>query len=174
MRKRVLVVEDNHELLELLTLNLEAEGFAIHTAADGKQALTQADRVQPDAVVLDLMLPGMDGLAVCEKLRESRRTSKVPILILTGLASQLGRIVALGTGATDYLAKPASTQHIVERLRELMAQSVRPRVNSRTRPASRTRSRPRSRAGSSTGPAGRSARRSTGGAKRRSKVRADR
>src|ERR1035441_5359403 len=91
MRKKILVVEDNTELLKLLRLNLKAAGFAIATATNGIEALKKAHSVSPDLVLLDLVLPELDGFAVCETLRKGPTTASIPIIVLTGLTTNLGR-----------------------------------------------------------------------------------
>jgi DNA-binding response OmpR family regulator len=117
MRKRILVVEDNEELLELLSLSLKCEGFSISTAKSGIEAVRKARTSPPDLILLDLMLPEMDGFGVCETLRRHAATAGIPILILSGASGQLTRLAGLESGGTDFIAKPASPKDLASRIR---------------------------------------------------------
>jgi DNA-binding response OmpR family regulator len=114
---RVLVVEDERNLLALLRNYLEREGFEVHEALDGRGALELARRAQPDVVVLDWMLPGLDGMEV---LRGLRRFSEAYVVMLTARAEEVDRIVGLSTGADDYLVKPFSPGELVARVRAML------------------------------------------------------
>jgi DNA-binding response OmpR family regulator len=114
---RVLVVEDEENLLTLLRNYLEREGFEVHETLDGPEALEVARRVHPDVVVLDWMLPGLDGMEV---LRELRRFSEAYVIMLTARAEEVDRIVGLSTGADDYLVKPFSPGELVARVRAML------------------------------------------------------
>ena len=116
MRKRILVVEDDLDLVELLKFNLSNAGFAIAVATDGAEALKKARAQHPDLVLLDLMLPELDGFAVCEILRRDTSTAAIPIIILTAMSSQLARIAGVGAGANDYITKPFSLKHLLSRI----------------------------------------------------------
>src|SRR5438094_10036839 len=124
MRKKILVVEDNPELLELLQLNFKEAGFAISTATDGVEALEQARAVSPDLVLLDLLLPELDGFAVCEILRRDPATASVPVIMLTGVSGQLARYAGLESGASEYVTKPASPKQLVSRIKTLLQSST--------------------------------------------------
>jgi two-component system alkaline phosphatase synthesis response regulator PhoP len=115
--KTVLVVDDERNIVELVRLYLEKEGFAVVTAADGEQALTQFERIDPDLVVLDLMLPKMDGFEVCRQLR---RRSDVPILMLTARSEDVDAIVGLELGADDYVTKPFNPRALVARVKAIL------------------------------------------------------
>lgn len=121
VRKKILVVEDDAELAELLSFNLKSAGFAIGTAADGIEALKKVRSLHPDLILLDLMLPELDGFAVCEILRRDAATASVPIVILTALSSELARLNGLAAGANDYLTKPFSPGELVGRVRLLLS-----------------------------------------------------
>ena len=125
MRKRVLVVEDDLELVELLTFNLAKTGRSVIVATDGGQALQKARTQGPDLVLLDLMLPELDGLAVCEILRRDRGTRRIPIIIMTATSGQLARVAALAAGANDYVTKPFPIQGMLERIDAILSQSQR-------------------------------------------------
>src|SRR5258707_9238674 len=122
MRKKVLLVEDNVELLELMRLNLKQAGFSIATARNGIEALKKARSVVPDLVVLDLVLPELDGFAVCETLRRSKETADLPVIMLTGLTSEMTRFAGLESGANEYVTKPVSTHHLVSRIKHWLRQ----------------------------------------------------
>jgi DNA-binding response OmpR family regulator len=113
----VLIVEDDTRIATLVTLYLEREGFTTRTAADGWQALELARRYPPSFVILDLMLPAVDGWEVCRALR---RTSDVPILILTAREDELDRILGLELGADDYVVKPFSPRELVARVKAIL------------------------------------------------------
>jgi len=114
MDNRILVVEDEPALLETLTYNLERQGYQVLTATDGWQALQLARTEDPDLVLLDVMLPGLDGFDVCRLLR---RTSSIPILMLTARADEVDKVVGLEMGADDYLTKPFSMRELLARVK---------------------------------------------------------
>jgi two-component system, OmpR family, alkaline phosphatase synthesis response regulator PhoP len=120
MRKKILVVDDDAELIELMRFNLKNAGFSIGTALNGLEALKKARSIVPDLIVLDLMMPELDGFAVCEILRRDRSTASIPILMLTALSSELGRLTGFECGATDYLTKPFSPKSVVARVQSLL------------------------------------------------------
>ncbi|HLZ28608.1 MAG TPA: response regulator transcription factor, partial [Chloroflexota bacterium] len=113
----VLVVDDEANLVDLLRGYLEREGFVIATASDGPTAVDTARAIQPDLVVLDLMLPGFDGLEVCRRLRQF---TDAYVLMLTARAEEIDRIVGLEVGADDYLAKPFSPRELVARVKAML------------------------------------------------------
>ncbi|MGE5591931.1 MAG: response regulator [Bacillota bacterium] len=114
---RVLVVDDEPALVELVAFNLRKAGFDVNTAADGAAALEAVRAWDPQLVVLDLMLPGLDGFEVC---RELRKWSAVPVLMLTARKEEVDRVVGLEIGADDYLTKPFSPRELVARVRALL------------------------------------------------------
>ena len=116
-KKSVLVVEDEENLLEALRYNLEREGYQVHTAADGGDGLELARKLNPSLVLLDIMLPTLDGFEVCRILR---RESEVPILILTAKGEEVDRVVGLELGADDYITKPFSIRELVARVRNTL------------------------------------------------------
>src|SRR5437879_89627 len=120
MRKKILIVEDNSDLLELLRLTLKSAGFSVATATNGIDALKKARSLSPDAVVLDLVLPELDGFAVCETLRKDQITASTSVIILTGLSSQFTRYAGLEAGADDYMMKPVGPDHLVSRINALL------------------------------------------------------
>jgi DNA-binding response OmpR family regulator len=123
MRKKILVVEDDLELLELLRLSLKHAGLAVATATNGIEALKKARSVTPDLIVLDLVLPELDGFAVCETLRKHCATSAIPIILLTGLTSEFARYAGLEAGANECVTKPVSPKALVSRIRHCLRQA---------------------------------------------------
>ncbi len=120
---RVLVVDDEQPIVDILAYHLEKDGFEVQGATDGLEALRRVEMMPPDLVILDLMLPGLDGIAVC---REIRRSSEVPIMILTAKGDETDRVVGLEIGADDYVVKPFSVREVVARARALIRRTSRP------------------------------------------------
>lgn len=116
MRKKVLIVEDDTDLLEILRLSLKSAGFSIATAKNGIEALKKARTLLPDLILLDLVLPELDGFAVCETLRKDRVTASVPIIVVSGLASEFTRLAGFESGATDYVTKPFAPSELVSKV----------------------------------------------------------
>ena len=117
---RVLVVDDEPVLVDTIRYNLRHEGYEVHVASDGQEALRIAQAATPDLVVLDLMLPGVSGLEVCRQLR---RDSTVPILMLTAKDDEVDKIVGLEVGADDYMTKPFSMRELLARVRAMLRRS---------------------------------------------------
>ena len=124
MRKRILVVEDNEEMLELLALSLESEGFSISTAVSGIEAVKKARVNRPDLILLDLMLPEMDGFGVCETLRRDPAIAGTPILILSGATGELTRLAGLESGGTEFITKPAKPKDLISKIRAALEAGV--------------------------------------------------
>lgn len=116
MRKKILVVEDDSDLLEILRLSLKSAGYSIATAKNGIEALKKARTLGPDLIVLDLVLPELDGFAVCETLRKDRLTAGVPVVVITGLSSEFTRLAGFESGATDYVTKPFTPSELVSKV----------------------------------------------------------
>lgn len=123
----VLVVDDQENIIEFIKLGLKYEGFLVEAAADGPQGLDAALRLNPDLIILDLMLPGIDGLEVCRRLRKNPITQDIPILMLTAKDDVRDRIVGLDMGADDYLTKPFSFEELVARIRAILRRQQRTR-----------------------------------------------
>jgi DNA-binding response OmpR family regulator len=117
MTERILVVEDEVSIRETIAYNLSREGFQVEQAADGNVAIEIARTTKPDALILDIMLPGKDGLEVCRILRKE---SNVPILMLTARADEIDKIVGLEIGADDYMVKPFSMRELMTRTKALL------------------------------------------------------
>ena len=117
--KRVLIVEDDPDIVELITHYLEAEGFRVDALADGADAFNRLKNESYDLLVLDLQLPGMDGLSLCAALRRDPDTERLPIVMLTARGDESDRVVGLEVGADDYVVKPFSPKELVARARAL-------------------------------------------------------
>ncbi|SCZ57174.1 response regulator transcription factor [Thiohalomonas denitrificans] len=118
MNRSILVIEDDADIADLVALHLRDEGHSVDIAADGEAGLTRALGGRYDLVVLDLMLPGMDGLSLCQRLRAEDRY--LPVLMLTARSSELDRVLGLEIGADDYLTKPFSIRELVARVKALL------------------------------------------------------
>jgi two-component system phosphate regulon response regulator PhoB len=120
VRSKILIVDDEPEAVELVEFNLKQAGFTVVTAADGADALNKARATSPNLVVLDLMLPEINGLEVCKMLRRDVATAGVPIIMLTAKASEIDRVLGLELGADDYITKPFSPRELVLRIQKLL------------------------------------------------------
>lgn len=118
------MVEDDPDLVELLSFNLRTAGFIVATAADGIDVLKKARNSLPDLILLDLMLPELDGFAVCEILRRDSATASTPIVIVTAMSSPFARLTGLEAGANDYITKPFSPKQLIARIQILLAQDT--------------------------------------------------
>jgi DNA-binding response OmpR family regulator len=118
--KRALVVEDDPDIVELVEHYLRPEGFAVDALADGRRALDRIRQVGYDLLILDLQLPGLDGLRLCAEVRRDKRTRGVPVVMLTARGDEADRIVGLEVGADDYVVKPFSPKELVARVRALL------------------------------------------------------
>lgn len=121
----ILIVEDEREIAQLINNCLTREGFTCYHAYDGITALQEVQTIQPDLIILDLMLPQLDGLEVCSRIRNQGMTKDPYILMLTAKGEELDRIIGLSTGADDYLVKPFSPRELVARVRALLRRSLR-------------------------------------------------
>jgi DNA-binding response OmpR family regulator len=120
--RRILVVEDERTIADALAARLRAEGFLVQVAADGPSAVEAARRTPPDAIVLDIMLPGFDGLEVCRRLQAER---PVPVLMLTARDDETDLLVGLAVGADDYMVKPFSMRELAARVHALLRRATR-------------------------------------------------
>ncbi|MDZ4340587.1 MAG: response regulator transcription factor [candidate division NC10 bacterium] len=123
MRAKVLVVDDEQDILDLVRYHLEREGYQVVGCRDGKSALDLVGREKPDLVVLDLLMPGVDGFEVCRRLR---RESSIPIVMLTAKADETDTVVGLELGADDYVTKPFSPRELVARVRAVLRRGTGP------------------------------------------------
>jgi len=120
LAQEILVVDDETDIRSLVVLHLEREGFRCRTASNGPDAVREATVRPPALIVLDLMLPGFDGLEVCRRLRADAATSRVPVVMLTAKAEEVDRVVGLEVGADDYVVKPFSPKELVARVRAVL------------------------------------------------------
>lgn len=118
--KKVLVVDDEADLVELVSYNLKKEGFDIDSAFDGEEALAKLKKVNYDLLILDLMLPGIQGMELCKILRNNPATARLPVIMLTAKGEELDKIIGLEMGADDYMTKPFSTRELIARVRAVL------------------------------------------------------
>ncbi len=134
MAQTILIVDDEKDILDLLEFNLQAEGYHIVTARDGEQALELAERVNPDLIILDIMLPQKDGWTVLRELRAKPETASIPVIFLTAKSSEIDEVVGLELGADDYIVKPISLRKLIARVKTVLrkanqvSRSKEPRV----------------------------------------------
>lgn len=125
MSSKILVVDDEANITELMRFNLSKEGYQVSTAATGQQCLELAEKQLPDLIILDLMLPGMDGLEVCRNLRKNTLTENIPIIMLTARGEEVDKVLGLEMGADDYMTKPFSPRELLARVKALLRRSTR-------------------------------------------------
>jgi two-component system phosphate regulon response regulator PhoB len=118
-RTRILLIEDERGLTEALTWTFQREGYEVLVAADGQEGLRRAQTLLPDLIILDLMLPGLNGLEVCRELRAGERTREIPIIILSAKAEETDQVVGFSLGADDYVTKPFSPKVLLQRIKAL-------------------------------------------------------
>lgn len=120
----ILVIDDEKDLLELVRYNLEKNGFDVICASDGRSGQEIATKHHPDLIILDVMMPGMDGLEVCQRLRSDERTARLPIIMLTARTTETDRIVGLEMGADDYITKPFSPRELIARVKAVLRRTT--------------------------------------------------
>ncbi len=128
----ILIVEDEAEIAQLIQIYLEKEGFSCRTCRDGLTAIQLSQELQPDLIILDLMIPELDGLEVCARIRQKPGNKDPYILMLTAKGEEIDRIIGLSTGADDYMVKPFSPRELVARVRALLRRTLRQGGQSRT------------------------------------------
>jgi len=122
----IIVVEDDPDILHLLTFNIQSSGFEVLTSMDGNEALSLIREHLPDLIILDLMLPGLDGFEVCKQLKRDLETQSIPVIMLTAKSEEVDRIVGLELGADDYVVKPFSPRELVLRMRAVLRRATAP------------------------------------------------
>lgn len=120
MTRKILVVDDEADIVELLSYNLQLDGFEVIGAASGIEALNQARKHLPEIIILDLMLPDMDGFSICEILRCQPSTADIPVIVLTAMAGEFPRLHGFEVGATDYCMKPIRPRDLRERVKAVL------------------------------------------------------
>lgn len=123
-KPRVLVIEDEADIRELIRYNLEQEGFKVREAGTGEEGLTSARKKKPDIILLDLMLPGMQGLEVCRRLRAMSETEDTPMIMVSAKGEEPDIVAGLEMGADDYITKPFSTREMVARVRSVLRRGI--------------------------------------------------
>ena len=131
--KHILVVEDEPDTAELLELHLQNEGYRVTVAADGEQALSKLHKLMPDLVILDLMIPEIDGLEVCKFIRKDPATESLPVMMCTAKTSEIDKILGLEQGADDYVTKPFSPRELVLRVKNLLRRTETNQVQDENR-----------------------------------------
>ena len=124
-RKKALVVDDEQYITELIQFNLENNGFDVLTCDNGEDAIKRTHEFMPNVILLDLMLPGMDGFEVCKILRSNEASSKIPIIMLTAKGEETDKVLGLELGADDYLTKPFSIRELIARIKAVLRRSER-------------------------------------------------
>lgn len=123
-KENILIVDDEEDVLELVRYNFAKEGYGTITATSGEDALTKVMTKKPDIVILDLMLPGIDGLSVCKKLKNSSITENIPIIMLTAKGEEADIVTGLELGADDYITKPFSPKVLIARVRRILHRNI--------------------------------------------------
>lgn len=118
--RKVLIIEDDSDIVELLRVNLSKEGYQVTAAKSGELGIPLALKNSPDVILLDLMLPGADGLEVCKSLKSDKKTSNIPVIILTAKSEEVDVVTGLEVGADDYITKPFSPKVVVARIRNVL------------------------------------------------------
>jgi len=116
----ILIIDDEKDIVETIEYNLKKEGFSTHKSFDGINGLRLIKEINPDLVILDLMLPGMSGIEVCKAAKKNEKTSKIPIIMLTAKKQEVDKIVGLEVGADDYIVKPFSMKELVARIKAIL------------------------------------------------------
>jgi len=124
-KSKILVVDDEAHILELVRFNLEKDGYRVVTAQDGLEALKLAREERPDLIVLDVMLPGVDGFEVCRMIQRDNETGEIPIIMLTARSEEIDKILGLEIGADDYMTKPFSPRELLARVKARLRRSAR-------------------------------------------------
>jgi two-component system phosphate regulon response regulator PhoB len=124
-REKILVVEDEEDILELIRYNLSKDGYQVFTVTSGEEAVETARRIIPDLILLDIMLPGMDGLETCRMIKREPITEKIPIVMLTAKGEESDIVTGLELGADDYMTKPFSPKVVIARIRNLLRRKGR-------------------------------------------------
>ena len=118
--KKILIVDDEKDILEFLSYNLKKEGFSIYTASDGLEGLGKTKKIKPDLIIVDLMMPKMNGIEMCENIRNDKKISNVIILFLTARSEDYTQIAALDSGADDFLKKPIKPKLLISKVKSIM------------------------------------------------------
>lgn len=129
-QKKIVIVEDEPDILEVLRYNLEREGFQVISCLDGVAGLASIERYLPDLVFLDLMLPGLDGLEICRRLKNNKHTAHIPVIMVTAKGEESDIVIGLGLGADDYIPKPFSPRELTARAKAVLRRTSKTEANS--------------------------------------------
>ena len=132
-RKKIVVVEDEPDILEVIRYNLEREGFEVFTALDGKAGLDVIEQQQPNLILLDLMLPGIDGLEICRRVKANPRLQDVSVIMVSAKGEETDIVIGLGIGADDYVSKPFSPRELLARVNAVLRRSEKEPAESNQR-----------------------------------------
>jgi len=124
MENRILIVDDEPDIVDLVTYNLKKDGFRVTTASDGEEALNKIRKDKFDLVVLDLMLPGIQGVELCRMIRNDPKTAGMPIIMLTAKGEEVDRVIGLESGADDYMTKPFSSRELIARIKAVLRRTT--------------------------------------------------
>ena len=124
-RAKILIIEDDHDIVEMIEYNLSSAGYDVKSASDGQAGLKSVKRDRPDLIILDIMLPGLDGFEICQMLRSDGDTAQIPIIILSAKSQETDKVVGLELGADDYMTKPFSPRELVARVKAILRRSER-------------------------------------------------
>jgi len=117
---QILVVDDEQDILELMRLTLNKEGYEVHVAANGQQAIEKAKKIKPELILMDVMMPVMDGMEACRQLKEDSETSDIPIIFLTARSEEFAELAGFEAGADDYISKPIRSRVLLSRIRAIL------------------------------------------------------
>lgn len=127
---KILVVDDEYHIVELVKFNLESNGYTVVEASDGSEALSKAKEESPDLILLDIMLPIIDGTEVCKKLKSDISTESIPIIMLTAKSDEMDKIIGLEIGADDYMTKPFSVRELLARIKAVLRRRTDSKIKS--------------------------------------------
>jgi phosphate regulon transcriptional regulator PhoB len=132
MDNKILIVDDEPDIVELVSYNLKKDGFSVTTASDGEEALNKIRKNKFDLVVLDLMMPGIQGVELCRIIRNDPKTAGIPIIMLTAKGEEVDRVIGLESGADDYMTKPFSSRELVARIKAVLRRTREKAVPEKT------------------------------------------
>ena len=121
MKKKILLIDDDKNMVRMLKIRLESEGFNVISAYDGEEGLEKTLKEKPDLIILDIMLPKMDGYQVCQKLKEDRKTWDIPVLMLTAKDDLESRFIGLFSGAIEYMSKPYESKTLLRNIKQMLS-----------------------------------------------------
>lgn len=132
MNDKILIVDDEPDIVDLVSYNLKKDGFRVTTAADGEEALHKIRKDKFDLLVLDLMLPGIQGVELCRSIRSDPKTANMPIIMLTAKGEEVDRVLGLESGADDYMTKPFSSRELIARIKAVLRRTGEKRTTEKT------------------------------------------